>query len=390
MSAHTPDLMLAGGGLSNCLTALRVSALHPQTRIAIVEAGPALGGNHTWSFHGDDLSGVQRDFLEPLITHAWPSQQVRFPRLRRELQAGYFSITSEALKKHMAERPGIEIHTDTPVIALEPRSVETADGRHLRAAAVLDGRGPESVDGMVLGFQKFLGREVRTQAPHGVECPVIMDATVSQADGYRFIYLLPFDETTLLIEDTRYSDGAELSDQELAAAIDEYAASHGWDIAETLRTERGVLPILMAGDFERFWPVTDPVARAGLRAGLFHPTTGYSLPQAMALADAIAANWPMDGPVLAEFTRRFTGDFWTRTRFFRLLNRMLFRAGRPDQRYRVLERFYGLSPNIITNFYAAKLTLAQKARILIGKPPVPVSEAIPLVREDTFIRRESQ
>lgn len=388
MSSHTPDLMLAGGGLANCLVALRVSALHPQTRIAIVEAGPALGGNHTWSFHGGDLSGVQHDFLQPLVTHAWPSQQVRFPRLRRELRAGYFSITSDALKKHMAGRPGIDIHTDTPVIALEPRSVETADGRRLRAAAVVDGRGPESVDGMVLGFQKFLGREVRTQAPHGVECPVIMDATVSQADGYRFIYLLPFSENTLLIEDTRYSDGAELSDRELAAAIDEYAAGHGWVIEKILRTERGVLPILMAGDFERFWPATDPVARAGLRAGLFHPTTGYSLPQAMALADAVAANWPMDGPVLAEFTRRFTRNVWARTRFFRLLNRMLFRAGRPDQRYRVLERFYGLSPSIITNFYAAKLTLPQKARILIGKPPVPVSEAVPLVREDTFMRRE--
>ena len=108
----------------------------------------------------------------------------------------------------------------------------------------------------------------------------------------------------------------------------------------------------------------------------------------MALADAIAANWPMDGPALAAFTRAFARDFWAYTRFFRLLNRMLFRAGRADQRYRVLERFYGLSEGIITNFYAAKLTLAQKARILVGKPPVPVTEAIPLVREDIFMRRE--
>lgn len=388
MGSDTPDLILAGGGLANCLVALRVVETHPETRIVIVEAGSAVGGNHTWSFHGGDLSRTQRSFLEPLIRHAWPSQRVRFPRLQRELEAGYFSITSEALKTHMAARPRIEILTDTPVTTLGPGSVQTADGRRLSAAAVLDGRGPDGAEGMVLGFQKFLGREVRTQAPHGVECPVIMDATVSQADGYRFIYLLPFDETTLLIEDTRYSDGAELSDRELASAIDDYAADHGWIIDKTLRTERGVLPILMAGDFERFWPTSDPVARAGLRAGLFHPTTGYSLPQAVALADAVGANWPMDGPALAAFTRRFTGEFWRRTRFFRLLNRMLFRAGRPEHRYRVLERFYGLSPDIITNFYAAELTLGQKARILIGKPPVPVTEAIPLVREHPFMRRE--
>ncbi|HKL49536.1 MAG TPA: lycopene beta-cyclase CrtY [Wenzhouxiangellaceae bacterium] len=390
MSSDSPDLLLAGGGLANCLVALRVAERQPESRIAIVEAGPAVGGNHTWSFHDGDLAPAQHAFLEPLVKHAWSRQQVRFPRLLRELQAGYFSITSDALRRHVADQPGIEIHTDTPVIAIGPEFVKTATGHGLSATAVLDGRGPESADGMVLGFQKFLGREIRTLAPHGVACPVIMDATVSQADGYRFIYLLPFDETTLLIEDTRYSDGAELSDDELTSAIDDYAADHGWDIEQTLRTERGVLPILMAGDFDRFWPAADPVARAGLRAGLFHPTTGYSLPQAMALADAVAANWPMDGPTLAAFTRRFSEKFWAQTRFFRLLNRMLFRAGHPDQRYKVLERFYGLSEDIITNFYAAELTLVQKARILIGKPPVPVTEAIPLVREDSFMRRETK
>jgi len=390
MSSDSPDLLLAGGGLANCLVALRVAERQPESRIAIVEAGPAVGGNHTWSFHDGDLAPAQHAFLEPLVKHAWSRQQVRFPRLLRELQAGYFSITSDALRRQVADQPGIEIHTDTPVIAIGPEFVKTATGHGLSATAVLDGRGPESADGMVLGFQKFLGREIRTLAPHGVACPVIMDATVSQADGYRFIYLLPFDETTLLIEDTRYSDGAELSDDELTSAIDDYAADHGWDIEQTLRTERGVLPILMAGDFDRFWPAADPVARAGLRAGLFHPTTGYSLPQAMALADAVAANWPMDGPTLAAFTRRFSEKFWAQTRFFRLLNRMLFRAGHPDQRYKVLERFYGLSEDIITNFYAAELTLVQKARILIGKPPVPVTEAIPLVREDSFMRRETK
>lgn len=388
MNLDSPDLLLVGGGLSNCLVALRMAESHPEARIAIVEAGPALGGNHTWSFHGGDLTPAQHAFLEPLVQHAWTSQQVRFPRLQRELAAGYFSITSDALRRYMVDRPGIEIHVDTPVAALGPHSAQTGDGRTLPAAAVLDGRGPESADGMVLGFQKFLGRELRTHTPHGVECPMIMDATVSQADGYRFIYLLPFDETTILVEDTRYSDGADLSDEELSSAIDEYADSHGWIIEETIRTERGVLPILMAGDFDRFWPAADPVARAGLRAGLFHPTTGYSLPQAMALADAVAANWPMDGSALAAFTREHARRFWAKTRFFRLLNRMLFRAGRPDQRYRVLERFYGLSEGIITNFYAAKLTLVQKARILVGKPPVPVTEAIPLVREETFMRRE--
>jgi len=385
---NAQHLILAGGGLASCLVALAIAKRHSRVRISIVEAGPALGGNHTWSFHGGDLSNAQQGFIAPLVQHHWPAQQVRFPRYRRTLQAGYFSITSEALRQHMAGQPNLEIHTDTEVSKLAADRVETADGTVLRADAVIDGRGPTSTQGMLLGFQKFLGREVRTENPHGVECPVIMDATVSQADGYRFIYLLPFDDTTLLIEDTRYSDGGKLADDELRTAIDAYAETQGWTIADTLREERGVLPVLIAGDFEHFWPAADPVARAGLRAGLFHPTSGYSLPQAVALADAIAAHWPMDGEAVAAFTRNHARDFWHRTRFYRLLTRMLFRAGRPEQRYRVLERFYTLSGPLLTNFYAANLKLHQKARVLVGKPPVPFFKALGLVRERPFIRRE--
>lgn len=388
MNEFKRHLVLAGGGLAASLIALRVTARHPDTRVSLVEAGPALGGNHTWSFHAGDLSEAQHAFLEPLVVHKWSQQEVRFPRYTRRLGAGYFSMTSESLREHMADQPGMDIRTNSAVSAVGADYVEISGQQRLTGDAVVDARGPGDAPGMILGFQKFFGREVRTAAPHGVEFPVIMDATVSQADGYRFIYLLPFDETTLLIEDTRYSDGAGLADEELAAAIDTYAEQQGWRIVDRLRDERGVLPILLAGEFERFWPADDPVARAGLRAGLFHPTTGYSLPQALTLADEIADRWPMDGKSLGRLTRSHAHRFFNETGHFRLLNRMLFRAGQPEQRYRVLERFYTLSDPLITNFYAAKLKLRNKMRILVGNPPVPFFRALALVREESFIRRE--
>src|SRR5690606_40006383 len=71
---------------------------------------------------------------------------------------------------------------------------------------------------------------------------------------------------------------------------------------------------------------------------------------------------------------------WESQGFFRLLNRMLFLAGAPDQRSRVLQRFYGLSQGLIERFYAGRLTAADKARILAGKPPVPLGEAIRAAR----------
>ena len=72
---------------------------------------------------------------------------------------------------------------------------------------------------------------------------------------------------------------------------------------------------------------------------------------------------------------------WRQRRFQRLLNRMLFRACEPEDRYKVLERVYRLSPGLIQRFYAARLTRWDKARILVGKPRVPISAAIKCIRE---------
>ena len=51
---------------------------------------------------------------------------------------------------------------------------------------------------------------------------------------------------------------------------------------------------------------------------------------------------------------------------------MLFAAAEPGLRYKVLEQFYTLDRGLIERFYAGRSTLADKARILIGKPPVPL------------------
>ena len=384
-----PHLVLAGGGLASCLIAMRMRERHPRTAITIVESGARPGGNHTWSFHSGDLDVDQHRLVAPLVRHRWPAQRVRFPRYERRLDAGYSSIPSDALADHVEALDGVELVAGRRVAAVEPSALTTDDGARIEGTAAIDGRGPKKGDGMVLGFQKFVGREVRTETPHGVDLPEIMDATVSQADGYRFVYVLPFDDHRLLIEDTRYSDGADLSRSEITEAIEAYAEARGWRIAETVREEDGVLPILLAGDFDRFWPDDpDAPARAGLRAGLFHPTTGYSLPQAVALADAIAARWPLDGRELARLTREFARAFWARTGLFRLLNRMLFWAGEPEGRYLVMQRFYTLSDGLITNFYAGRLTLPQKARILVGKPPVPFFKALSLVPEQPYRPKE--
>ena len=49
-----------------------------------------------------------------------------------------------------------------------------------------------------------------------------------------------------------------------------------------------MLPIVLAGDMDRLLGPRRSVPRVGLRAALFHPTTGYSLPDAVRIAETIA------------------------------------------------------------------------------------------------------
>lgn len=372
------DLLLVGGGLANGLIARRLRETHPGMRVLLLEAGAALGGNHTWSFHASDLTPAQRAWIAPCVAHRWPAHDVLFPGYQRRLPGEYCSVTSERFDRMLRQVPGLGVQLNCAVDQVAPRSVRLAGGRTLRARAVIDARGAPPAH-LALRFQKFLGQELRLAAPHGLTAPLLMDATVDQVDGYRFVYLLPFTADTLLVEDTVYADGAELSRERLRSHIADYVAARGWHVAALLREEEGVLPIALAGDAEALWRGAQGVPQAGLAAALFHPTTGYSLPQALRLADALAALprsvWDDPASVFAA-VRAHALDHWNSTGFYRLLNRMLFLAAAPAARRAVMQRFYRLPAPLVARFYAGQSTLADKARILTGRPPVPVAAAL--------------
>jgi lycopene beta-cyclase len=370
-------LVLAGGGLANCLIAWRLVREHPDLDLVLVEAGERLGGNHTWSFHGGDLDGAQHDWIAPLVAHSWPCHEVRFPSRRRRIDRSYHSVSSERVHEVLTATLGDRVRLGSRIESLAPGGVVLDGGERIAAEAVLDGRGDPRSQHLALRFQKFLGREVVLNRPHGLEGPILMDATVEQTDGYRFVYVLPFGERHVLIEDTYYSDVADLPREALRRSIDVYARAQGWGIVEVVREEAGVLPILLAGDPGAFWrDGTRGVVRVGMRAALFHPTTGYSLPEAVRLADVLARHGPAPGAVLDPLVRDHALAAWRRYGFFRMLNRMMFLAGTPARRYRILERFYGLPAPLIERFYAGRLSMTDHLRLLTGKPPVPLGSAM--------------
>lgn len=381
------DVILVGGGLANGLIALRLAALRPELKVVMVERGRTVGGEHTWSHFRTDVSAEIDAWLTPLIVHRWEGYDVRFPDHGRQLSTQYRAVTSGRLHQLVSAALGDRAWLGVDVVDVSPGRVRLGDGRIIEAHAVIDGRGARNSPALALGWQKFVGQELVLAQPHGLIRPIIMDASVPQLDGYRFVYVLPFGANRLLIEDTRYSDAADLDRDGLRADIAAYAAAQGWTILSVEREEDGILPIALAGDIGAFWREAKPgVPQAGLLAALFQPVTGYSLPDAARLADEIAAL-----PDLTSQTARATAEArsktaWNDRGFYRLLNRMLFRACAPGERYRVLERFYRLPQPLIERFYAAQATFGDKARILTGKPPVPVGAALKVLSEASVLR----
>lgn len=376
MSASLP-LVIVGGGLAGSLATLWLRRDRPEVELLLLESGDRFGGDHTWSFFDSDIPAGAEWLAEALAPVRWPRHSVRFPGRERVLEQGYNSVNSAALDRLVRERlPAAMRRTGAWVAEIAPDGVTLEGGERIAARAVIDARGPTgAMPGLELGWQKFVGIELAATAPHP-ECATVMDAMVEQIDGYRFVYVLPFAAGRVLVEDTYYSDTPDLEVDAIAGRVRALAAERGISGAE-LRRETGVLPILIDGDPERFWPRGDPVARLGLAGGFFHPTTGYSLRLALQLAGELAVlPGPLDSPQLAAWSRARFLRHWRDGAFYRLLNRMLFRAAAPAERRRIFEHFYRLPPALVARFYAGELTGFDRMRILSGRPPVAVLPAL--------------
>ena len=379
MAARKLDIVVIGGGLSGGLVALALHRARPDLALTLIEAGEDLGGNHRWSWFASDVDEAGEALLAPFRKTAWETgYDVRFPRLTRHLGTPYRSLASADFAAALSrELPEGTIRLRREAASMDAGGVVLAGGEEIAARTVIDCRGTANPPHLACGWQVFMGRHMRLAAPHGLDCPTIMDAAVPQDNAYRFVYVLPLSSHEIFVEDTYYADSPVLDRTALSQRIDAYCAARGWH-GEPLDHETGVLPVVTGGDFAAFQAAQriEGVAIAGTRGGFAHPLTSYSLPFAVQTALAIAADADLPGSQLAAMLEARARAHWKATRFYRTLGRMLFGAGAPGQRYRVFERFYTLPEPLIERFYAGRSTVTDRLRVLCGRPPVPLSGAI--------------
>jgi lycopene beta-cyclase len=379
------DLAIIGGGLAGGLIASALAAKRPDLDIRLVDSGLSLGGNHIWSFFDRDVAPEDRWLIDPMIVHHWDAYEIAFPAHGRTICQGYNAVESERFDAVLRAQLGGARIVAAKVESVSAYGAVLADGGIIEAKAVIDARGPGDLAALDLGWQKFVGHLLTLEAPHGISNPIVMDATVEQIDGYRFVYCLPFSADQIFVEDTYYSDSPALDVAAVSARIADYAKARGWTVKSVTRQETGVLPVVIGGNFDAYWASTgNDLAKAGMRGGMFHPTTGYSLPDAVRLACLIARAPDLSAEALARLTHDHARACWKARRFYRVLDTMLFRAAFPTERYRIMEKFYRLNDDLIARFYSASTTPADMVKILTGKPPVSISRALGAIIRSMF------
>jgi lycopene beta-cyclase len=372
--ADAVDVALVGGGLANGLIALRLRERRPELRLRLIERDGALGGSHTWSLHSSDLEPEQLAWLRPLIARSWPSYRVRFPGHERTLGGGYHSLTSAHFDAVLRRELAGSVQLGAAVAELAPLEVRFESGARLAARCVIDGRGFREDGALRAGYQKFLGLDLELEAAHGETDPILMDGCTAQGGNLRFFYTLPWSERRIQLGEARYSDSPVVERAEFREGALGYAAARGWRVRRIEREEVGVLPAPLGGHW-RDAAGGGEVPRSGVRAGLFHATTGYSLPSAVRFADALADLPELTSAAALACMTAAAQREWRRAAYFRLLNRMLFFAAEPDERLAMFAQFYRRPEALIQRFYAGRLAPTDYLRIMTGRPPVSLWRA---------------
>jgi lycopene beta-cyclase len=369
------DYVIVGGGLQGCLLAHALAWHRPEAAVLMLEQAAELCGNHTWSFHETDVAPQARGWFDPLVAHRWPGYRVRFPALSRRVRIPYATITSDRLREATlslaGERAGsardgrLVIRTGESCEILSPTTVRLGETAEISCLAVIDCRGRAAAAGLPggAGYQTFIGHEYETARRWPASEPTVMDVRADQAAGFEFLYELPLGPDRVLLEYTRFHDEPACDPSRAAEMISTRLAEVGVGSAALIRTEQGCLPMPYAAEPRR----EGPSLAGGYAGGWYHAATGYSMPLAIRFAELVARARP--DRVAVEVAAAAAEDRLRRG-FSRFLNRLLFCLVRPENRWKIFQRFYRVLPEArISRFYAHRFTFTDAARIIIGRPP---------------------
>ena len=267
---------MAGLSLAYYLT---LSKLRDRS-VLIIDREVKNTNDRTWCFweRGDGP-------FEPIIFRKWNTVDFYGTTLAGPLNIGDYTYKMlrgidfyDHIRTHLAQFPNVEFRQGTI-----NRLKDTTDGGFLivddepvMAGFIFDSTYPlnlKNPDRHNL-LQHFKGWVITTEKPcFNVERPRMMDFRVAQEGDCRFLYVLPFNDRTALVEYTIFNDHLLAPDdyeRSLRAYIDQHLDTGNYQISET---EFGVIPM---SDEPASENPTDHIVRIGTSGGYTKPSTGYT------------------------------------------------------------------------------------------------------------------
>lgn len=292
--------------------------------------------------------------LIDLVSYSWSAVRVNEQDPQQLESKKYFYLRSEAL--YAKVRTLLSQYTHNWV------STEFGGVQTDLATWVFDSRPPKFAHkekGAVFIDQSFYGWFIKTEhAVFDAEVFTMMDFSIEQAGHTQFLYILPFDSQTALIEPTRF--GSErISEQEASALILAYLAERNTNF-QIIEKENGCIPMCSAPLQMEHLP--SQWLRTGAGSGQLKPSTGYSFVRALTDAQQITAS------ILAGHSppqrRKSPGRF---TFYDRLLLQILSRT--PQRGKEVFGLLFKKNKATdVLHFLDEQTTLGQELRIMSTLP----------------------
>jgi lycopene beta-cyclase len=381
------DLVIVGSTLTGCLTALKFRFSHPSLRILLIETGEDLGPNATWTFFETDVTPEALNWLKALTSRSWTEEKIHFSKFDRVISKQMFAIRSEDL--HKAVKAALEdgLMLEAKVVKVSENFVVMNGGEVIEGKCLLDARNLDHLPPAgINGFHKSVGYDVKVEVPHGLTSALVMDADCPQLDGFRYFQILPWGDLRLFVREGYFSASNGLNFDRISRSVQSLVERQGFKVASIERQESSVVALPFTGGAMNLPTGTDLI-HIGVRGGFFNSATGNVLPDAVRVAEHLAALPELSTAKARESLMRFRKPVTSRQRFYRLLNRLVFFGSEPMQSHLLFRHLCELPSDTFERFCAGRSTWSDRLRILWRKPPVRFNRAIRNWTEQSVLER---
>tara|TARA_B110000444_G_C18807730_1_gene580871 strand:- start:263 stop:1402 length:1140 start_codon:yes stop_codon:yes gene_type:complete len=274
---HQYKSAIVGAGCAGLTLAYHLidSELHP----SILLDPQSERKDHIWSYwdDGQESLSVSRNFIKKKWAR-WAIKTHDRSIVRCGDNFAYVAISSAEYESSLIrkiESAQGKILRDKVISATTREDVnilKLSTGVELETETVFDSRPQLTSKGTL--YQHFVGWTIQSSTPiFDDSTAILMDFRVSQEPGIHFIYLLPFSETSALIESTVYSTQLLPTlwyEKQIRGYIEKHFPKSDWKV---INTESGAIPL------NKKHPQSPYGIPVGLNSGIMRSSTGYAFSQ---------------------------------------------------------------------------------------------------------------